>query len=156
MIAASRAVVDRALSSNEAVYGLTTRFGHGKDTLLTEEEIRGEQMFLVKSHSGGIGPPLPTPLVRAALAVRINGIARRIRRLPAVADVLAAMLNAGVHPVVPAIGSVGAADIEPMAGMAQVGRTWASRVPGRAAPRRRGAPTGRDHSLVLSGKDGWR
>ena len=120
-IAASRAVVDRALSRNEAVYGLTTQVGHGKDTLLTEEEIRGEQMFLVKSHSGGIGPPLPTPLVRAALAVRLNGIARGgSGASPAVADVLAAMLNAGVHPVVPEIGSVGAADIEPMAGMAQV------------------------------------
>jgi histidine ammonia-lyase len=75
-IAASRAVVDRALSSHEAVYGLTTQVGHGKDTLLTEEEIRGEQMFLVKSHSGGVGRPLPTSLVRAALAVRLNGIAR--------------------------------------------------------------------------------
>ena len=76
VIAASRAVVDRALSSNDAVYGLTTQVGHGKDTLLTEEEIRGEQMFLVKSHSGGVGRALPTPLVRAALAVRLNGIAR--------------------------------------------------------------------------------
>ena len=121
VIAASRAVVDLALARNDAVYGLTTQVGHGKDTLLTEEEIRGEQLFLVKSHSGGIGPPLPTQQVRAALAVRLNGIARGgSGASPAVADVLAAMLNAGVHPVVPAIGSVGAADIEPMAGMAQV------------------------------------
>ena len=40
MIAASRAVVDRALSRNDAVYGLTTQVGHGKDTRLTEEQIR--------------------------------------------------------------------------------------------------------------------
>ena len=60
VIAASRAVVDLALARNDAVYGLTTQVGHGKDTLLTEEEIRSEQLFLVKSHSGGIGPPLPT------------------------------------------------------------------------------------------------
>jgi len=64
-IAASRAVVDRALTGGEAVYGLTTQVGHGKDTRLTEEEIRGEQRFLVLSHSGGIGPPLPTAIVRA-------------------------------------------------------------------------------------------
>jgi histidine ammonia-lyase len=75
-ITASRAVVDRALASNDAVYGLTTQVGHGKDTRLSEEEIRGEQTFLVMSHSGGVGPPLPTPQVRAALAVRLNGIAR--------------------------------------------------------------------------------
>jgi histidine ammonia-lyase len=155
-IAASRAVVDRALSSNEAVYGLTTQVGHGRDTRLNEEEIRGEQMFLVMSHSGGIGPPLPTPLVRAALAVRLNGIARGgSGASPTVAETLAAMLNAGVHPVVPEIGSVGAADLAPMAGMAQVavGRGQAEYrgelLPGGQALRRAGiAP------LVPSGKDG--
>jgi histidine ammonia-lyase len=80
-IAASRAVVDRALAGGEAVYGLTTQAGHGKDTRLTEEEIRGEQQFLVMSPSGGIGPPLPTAIVRAALAARQNGIARGGRAL---------------------------------------------------------------------------
>ena len=120
-ITASRAVVDRALASNDAVYGLTTQVGHGKDTRLSEEEIRGEQTFLVMSHSGGVGPPLPTPQVRAALAVRLNGIARGGSGASlAAAEVLAAMLNAGVHPIVPEISSVGAADLGPMAGMAQV------------------------------------
>jgi histidine ammonia-lyase len=155
-IAASRAVVDRALANNEAVYGLTTQVGHGRDTRLSEEEIRGEQMFLVMSHSGGIGPPLPTPLVRAALAVRLNGIARGgSGASPTVAETLAAMLNAGVHPVVPEIGSVGAADLAPMAGMAQVavGRGQAEYrgdlLPGGEALRRASiAP------LVPSGKDG--
>ena len=120
-IMASREVVDHALASNDAVYGLTTQVGHGKDTRLNEEEVRREQMFLVMSHSGGIGSPLPTPQVRAALAVRLNGIARGGSGASAdAADALAAMLNAGVHPIVPEIGSVGAADIGPMAGMAQV------------------------------------
>ena len=59
-ITASRAVVDHALASNDAVYGLTTQVGHGKDTRLSDEQIRGEQTFLVMSHSGGVGPPLPT------------------------------------------------------------------------------------------------
>ena len=114
MIAASRAVVDRSLSRNDAVYGLTTQVGHGKDTRLTEEQIRGEQMFLVMSHNGGIGPALPTPQVRAALTVRLNGIARGgSGASPAVAEVLIAMLNAGVHPVVPEIGSVGPAILGP-------------------------------------------
>lgn len=52
VIEASRAVVDRALVSKAAVYGLTTQVGHGKDTRLTEEEIRREQMFLVMTHCG--------------------------------------------------------------------------------------------------------
>jgi histidine ammonia-lyase len=155
-IAASRAVVDRALAGGEAVYGLTTQVGHGKDTRLTEEEIRGEQRFLVVSHSGGIGPPLPTEVVRAALAVRLNGIARGGSGAGvAVAEILAAMLNAGVHPVVPETASVGAADIAHMAGMAQVaigmGRAEyrGEVLPGGEALRRAGiAP------LVLGGKDG--
>src|SRR6266576_42401 len=54
-IAASRAMVDRAVADGEAIYGLTTQVGHGKDTRLTQEQIQGEQRFLVMSHSGGIG-----------------------------------------------------------------------------------------------------
>ena len=120
-IAGARAVVDRALDTGEIVYGLTTQVGHGKDTRLSEEEIRGEQRFLVMSHSGGIGPSLPTRVVRAALAVRLNGIARGGSGAGvAVAEILAAMLNAGVHPVVPETASVGAGDLAQMAGMAQV------------------------------------
>lgn len=46
MIAASRAVVDRALSRNDAVYGLTTQVGHGKDTRLTEEQIREDLLAI--------------------------------------------------------------------------------------------------------------
>jgi histidine ammonia-lyase len=156
VIAASRAVVDRALSRNDAVYGLTTQVGHAKDTRLTEEQIQGEQMFLVMSHSGGVGPALPAPQVRAALAVRLNGIARGgSGASPAAADVLMAMLNAGVHPLVPEIGSVGAGDLGPMAGMAQVavgqGRAeyQGEQLPGGEALQRAGITP-----LVVSGKDG--
>ncbi|HEX7995220.1 MAG TPA: aromatic amino acid lyase, partial [Streptosporangiaceae bacterium] len=107
-IAAGRAVVDEALRSGAAVYGLTTQVGHGKDTRLDEEQIRGEQQFLVTSHGGGLGRPLPTEIVRAALAVRLNGMARGgSGASAAAADTVAAMLNAGVHPLVPEIASIG-------------------------------------------------
>ena len=155
-IAASRAVVDRALTAGEAVYGLTTQVGHGKDTRLTEEEIRGEQRFLVMSHSGGIGPPLHADVVRAALAVRLNGIARGGSGAGvAVAEILVAMLNARVHPVVPGTASVGAGDVAQMAGMAQVaigmGRAEyrGEVLPGGEALHRAGI-----RPLVLGGKDG--
>ncbi|SNS58953.1 histidine ammonia-lyase [Geodermatophilus saharensis] len=155
-IAAARALVDDALASGAAVYGLTTQVGHLRDTRLSAEEIHREQQFLVLSHAGGIGPPLPVPVVRAALAVRLAGIARGgSGASPAVAETLAAMLDAGVHPVVPATGSVGAADVGQMAGMAQVavglGRAEyrGEVLPGGEALRRAGiAP------LVLAGKDG--
>src|SRR4051794_41914594 len=100
-IAASRAVVDRALAGNEAVYGMTTQVGHGKDTRLSEEEIRGEQMFLVMSHSGGLGPSLPPRQVRAALTVRLNGIARGGSRASGTAaEGLGGLLECGARPAV--------------------------------------------------------
>lgn len=155
-IAAGRDVVDRVLAAGDAVYGLTTQVGHGRDTRLTEEEVRGEQQFLVMSHSGGIGPRLATPLVRAALTVRLNGIARGGSGAAlAAADTLAAMLNAGVHPVVPETASVGAGDLGQMAGMAQVavgaGRAeyGGEVVAGGEALRRAGI-----QPLALGGKDG--
>jgi histidine ammonia-lyase len=155
-IAASRAVVDAALARNDAVYGLTTQVGHGKDARLSEDEIRREQMFLVVTHNGGVGPPLPTRQVRAALAVRLNGIARGgSGASPEAAETLAAMLNAGVHPIVPEIGSVGAGDLGPMAGMAQVAigmgiaEYQGEVVSGGEALERAGIMP-----LVLSGKDG--
>ena len=143
-------------AAGEAVYGLTTQVGHGQDTRLTEEEIRGQQRFLVMSHSGGIGPPCRRAVVRAALAARLNGIARGGSGAGlAVAEVLVAMLNAGVHPVVPATASVGAADIGQMAAMAQVaiGRAGPS-TGARSCPaaRRCAAPGSRRWSS--SGKDG--
>jgi histidine ammonia-lyase len=155
-IAASRAVVDRALAAGEIVYGLTTQVGHGRNTRLTEEQIRGAQRLLIVSHGGGIGAPLPTAIVRAALMARLNGIARGGSGAGvAVAEILAAMLNAGVHPVVAETASVGAADLGQMAGMAQVaigmGRAEfrGEVLPGAEALRRAGITP-----LELGGKDG--
>jgi histidine ammonia-lyase len=155
-IAAGRAVVDRALAAGEIVYGLTTQVGHGRNIRLTDEQISGAQRLLIVSHGGGIGPPLPTAVVRAALAARLNGIARGGSGAGvAVAEILAAMLNAGVHPVVAETASVGAADLGQMAGMAQVaigmGRAEfrGEVVPGAEALRRAGITP-----LELGGKDG--
>jgi histidine ammonia-lyase len=155
-IQASRAVVDKALAGGDPIYGLTTQVGHGKDVRLSDEQLRRQQETLVMTHAGGVGPPLATRQVRAALAARLNGIARGGSGASlAAAEVLTAMLNAGVHPVVPATGSVGAGDITQMAIVAQVviGRGRAEHrgetLPGGEALRRAGiAP------LALEAKDG--
>jgi histidine ammonia-lyase len=155
-IAAARAIVDEALAAGSAVYGLTTQVGHGKDTRLSEDEIAREQQFLVMSHAGGVGPALPAPVVRAALTARLNGIARGGSGADvAVADILAAMLNAGVIPVVPQTGSVGAGDLGQLAFVAQVAigagqATYASEVMAGGEALRRAGIT----PLVLGGKDG--
>ena len=120
-ISASRAVVDRMLEGDEPVYGLNTGVGHMKDERVPPDELRRTQVMLLMTHAGGTGDPLPLETVRAAMAVRLNGIARGGSGASmGVADVLAAMLNAGVHPVVPSRGSVGAADLGQLASVGQV------------------------------------
>jgi len=156
VIEASRAVVSHVLESGKSIYGVSTQVGHGKDVRLSEEQLRGQQEFLVMTHATGFGDPLPTDLVRAALVTRLNGIARGgSGASPAAADILAAMLNARVHPVLPSIASLGAGDIGPMGRIAQVaigaGRAEydGESLPGAEALRRAGiAP------LVLEPKDG--
>jgi histidine ammonia-lyase len=120
-IRAGRAVVDAALGSGEPVYGLNTGLGHMKDVRLGDEELARFQEMMLASHAGGLEPYLPVELVRAAMAVRVNGIARGgSGASEAAAQTLVAMLNRGVHPRVPAIGSVGAADLPQMASIALV------------------------------------
>jgi histidine ammonia-lyase len=155
-IQASRTVVDTALASGEPIYGLTTQVGHGKDQRLSDAQLRHQQETLVMTHAGGFGAPLETRQVRAALAARLNGIARGGSGASmAAAEVLAAMLNAGVHPVVPETASVGAGDIAQMAGVAQVaiGRGQAEyrgeTMPGGEALSRAGI-----RPLLLEPKDG--
>jgi histidine ammonia-lyase len=120
-IASSRSIVDGVLASGHAVYGLTTGVGHLKDVRVPDDELVGQQYMIVTTHSGGFGPPLPTEVTRAAMAVRLVGLARGgSGASPAVAESLVAMLNSGVHPLLPTTSSVGAADIGPMASIAQV------------------------------------
>jgi histidine ammonia-lyase len=120
-IQASRAIVDGLVDGPTLIYGLNTGLGHMRDVRVPRDVLRRYQELIVTAHEGAIGAPLPTPVVRAAMAVRLNGIARGgAGASPAVAEALGAALNAGVHPVVPTIGSVGASDLMHMAAIAQV------------------------------------
>jgi histidine ammonia-lyase len=155
-IADGRRVVDGVLASGRAVYGLTTGVGHGKDVRVPDEALIGQQYMIVRTHSGGFGPTLPTDVTRAAMAVRLVGLTRGgSGASPAVADSLVEMLNAGVHPLLPRTSSVGAADIGAMALIAQVaigaGRAEyrGELLGGGEALARAGIPP-----LVLQAKDG--
>jgi histidine ammonia-lyase len=120
-IAASRAVVDRALAGPDLIYGLNTGLGSLRNERLPTDELVAYQDAIVASHAAGFGEPLPARLVRAAMAVRVIGIARGgSGASPAVARMLVEMLNGGVHPIVPSVGSVGAADLMHMGAIAEV------------------------------------
>ena len=154
---ASRAVIERLVETDSVVYGVNTGFGKLASTRISHDEIRHLQLNLVRSHACGVGPPLTEPTTRAMLALRANAIAKGFSGVrPAVAEALIAMLNRGVHPLVPSQGSVGASgDLAPLAHLAQVviGEGEAifrgRRMPGADAMREAGiAP------LVLGAKEG--
>src|SRR5215211_7544906 len=120
-VRASRAVVDRALEGEVMIYGLNTGLGSRRDRRVSREDLGRFQVQMVMDHAGGVGAPLPDEDVRAIMAARIAGIARGGSGAhPGAFDTLVAMLGAGVHPIVPAIGSVGASDLMHMAAIAMV------------------------------------
>jgi histidine ammonia-lyase len=119
---ASRAVVDRLVAANETAYGINTGFGKLASVRISAEQVRQLQINLVRSHACGIGTPLSTPETRAMMLLRANALAKGLSGIrPVVVETLCAMLNAGVHPVIPSQGSVGASgDLAPLAHLAQV------------------------------------
>lgn len=121
-MAGSRAVIDRVVASDETVYGVTTGFGDLADVRISPEQTTTLQRNLVRSHAAGVGEPLPEEVVRAMLVLRVNALAVGLSGVrPELGDLLVAMLNAGIHPVVPSRGSVGASgDLAPLAHLALV------------------------------------
>jgi histidine ammonia-lyase len=114
-------VVRETLAAGVAAYGLNGGLGHARDQRLPPASLPRYQVGIVLTHAGGIGPPLPTAAVRAAMLARLNSAARGGSALTErSAEMLVALLNAGVHPVVPAIGSVGASDLMHLAAIASV------------------------------------
>src|ERR1700720_1423244 len=119
---ASRAVVDRLVAANETAYGINTGFGKLASVRISAEQVRQLQINLVRSHTCGIGTPLSVPETRAMMILRANALAKGLSGIrPVVVETLCTMLNAGVHPVIPSQGSVGASgDLAPLAHLAQV------------------------------------
>jgi histidine ammonia-lyase len=102
------------------IYGFNTGVGKLKDSAIPLEEIELFQEMLINSHSSGVGEPLPQEVVRATLLLRTNAFARGYSGVrPELVERLLALLNRGVHPVIPEAGSVGASgDLAPLAHMA--------------------------------------
>jgi histidine ammonia-lyase len=135
-VRASRAVVERALERGQPVYGLNTGLGSRRDRPVSPEDLDRYQVQMVMDHAGGVGDPLADEDVRAIMVARVAGISRGGSGAhPGALETLVAMLNAGVHPVVPSVGSVGASDLMHMAAIAMVvmGRGQA-RLEDRAMP----------------------
>jgi histidine ammonia-lyase len=119
-IRAARQVVERAVASGEAVYGINTGFGNLANVRIAAGDLATLQERLVLSHAAGVGAPLPEPAVRGMLVLRANTLARGHSGVrEEIVDGLLALLNRSIHPVVPSRGSVGASgDLAPLAHLA--------------------------------------
>ncbi len=118
----SRAVVEAALESGRAVYGVNTGLGRLSDRRIEPGQIAQLQVNLVRSHALGMGEPLEQAAVRALMLLRANSLAKGHSGVrPELVERLCELLNQGVHPLVPRRGSVGASgDLAPLAHMALV------------------------------------
>jgi histidine ammonia-lyase len=136
-----RAMLEEKLAAKEIMYGTNTGIGEFSEKVLTDDQVKEFQRYLVYNHAAGIGEPVPLDQVRAALAGRINVHAHGNSGCrPEITQTFVAMLNQGVTPVVCQKGSVGASgDLAPMAQMALLlmgeGEAWyqGQRMSGREA-----------------------
>ncbi|MGH9169817.1 MAG: histidine ammonia-lyase [Acidimicrobiales bacterium] len=119
-VEASRAVVERAVSSGRVVYGVTTGFGSLADMHLAPEDATALQHGLLRSHAVAVGKELGEPEVRAMLALRAHVLALGYSGVRVeVAQRFVELLDHGILPVVPEQGSLGASgDLAPLAHLA--------------------------------------
>jgi len=119
---ASRAVVDKLVAEGQTAYGINTGFGKLASVRISSEQVRQLQVNLVRSHACGVGTPLSEAETRAMILLRANALAKGLSGMrPVVVEILCAMLNNGVQPLIPSQGSVGASgDLAPLAHLAQV------------------------------------
>ncbi|HEU5297640.1 MAG TPA: histidine ammonia-lyase [Burkholderiaceae bacterium] len=118
-VRASAALVQRAAAGAAPVYGVNTGFGKLASRRIDANQLDTLQRNLIRSHSVGVGAPMPAPVVRLMLALKAASLARGHSGVrEAVLDSLLAVHNAGLVPCVPSQGSVGASgDLAPLAHM---------------------------------------
>ncbi len=115
-----RGMLEKKIVAHEIMYGVNTGIGEFSEVVLSDEQVKQFQRYLIYNHAAGIGAPAPVEHVRAAMVSRVNVHARGYSGCrPEIPLTYVAMLNAGVTPVVCEKGSVGACgDLAPMSQLA--------------------------------------
>lgn len=119
-VATARRFILQKVRSKEVIYGVNTGFGMLSNVRIGADKLDELQVNLIRSHCVGVGAPLSIAETRAAMLLRANTLAGGHSGVSIeVIKALLAMLNAGIHPVIPEQGSVGACgDLAPLAHMA--------------------------------------
>lgn len=144
-VIASRKLVERLIAADARVYGVTTGFGALSNVPISPHDSSRLQENLIRSHATAVGEPLPPEVVRATILLRANSLAKGCSGVrPGLIGALLALLNAGIVPVIPSQGSLGASgDLAPLAhlGLVLIGEGEAildgERLPGGKALARR-------------------
>ncbi len=145
-VTAARLLVQARAAGDKPIYGLNTGFGSFAQRRIGPDDLRAVQRNLVRSHAAGVGPPLPDDAVRAMLLCLTASLCRgRSGVRPGVIELIVALLNRGVAPVVPSRGSVGASgDLAPLAHAALV-------LIGEGRARYRGSESSGGEALAAAG-----
>ena len=113
----SAGIVERLAASEEPAYGVSTGFGSLALTPIPAAQREELQRALIRSHAAGMGPPVEAEVVRAMMLLRARTLAMGFSGArPVLAETILALLEAGLRPVVPEHGSLGASgDLAPLA-----------------------------------------
>ena len=116
-VRASAAVVERIVARGEPVYGINTGFGKLASVRIGAADLEALQRNIVLSHAAGVGEPMPVPVARLMMALKLASLAQGASGIrPDTLALLEAMLANDIVPVIPAQGSVGASgDLAPLA-----------------------------------------
>ncbi len=152
-----RVFIEERIAAREIMYGVNTGIGEFSEIVLSDEQIRQFQKYLIYNHAAGIGEPVPIEQVRGAMLARANVHAQGYSGCrPVITRTLVEMLNKGVTPVVCRKGSVGACgDLAPMSQIALAmmgkGEAWfeGERLPAGKALERAGI-----EAVELQARDG--
>ncbi|MCA9280796.1 MAG: histidine ammonia-lyase [Phycisphaeraceae bacterium] len=112
----------KAMAGGAAIYGVNTGFGSLSRKRIADKDLAEVQRNLLRSHAAGVGEPLPDDAVRAMMLLLAASLARGCSGVrPVVVETILALLNAGITPIVPSVGSVGASgDLAPLSHVAIV------------------------------------
>jgi histidine ammonia-lyase len=116
-VAANAQAVDAIIKSGDAVYGINTGFGKLAQVRIGTDDLAVLQRNIVLSHAAGVGEPMPAPIVRLMMALKLASLGQAASgiRLDTL-KLLQALLDTGLVPEIPAQGSVGASgDLAPLA-----------------------------------------
>lgn len=153
----ARATVEGIIERGEVVYGINTGFGALVNTRINEADLGQLQLNLIRSHATAIGEPMHDTEVRAMMVVRLNSLLcghSGVHEDPL--HQIQALLNHGITPVVPRLGSLGASgDLAPLShvALALIGEGDV-RIDGRTMPAKEALTS---HGLIpcaLRAKDG--